>query len=161
MLELIIKNSNFILMVDSYKADHYEELPPNVEYTYVSIVPRKPSKYATKIVAMGQSFVANMLSKAGVMVLRSLLNMLPGGSTGLAGLQGSMLPMLAMMGDGDNESSLSQMMPLMLMSQMGMMTGGAPTDGSAPVANPMAQMLPMMIMMKLMGGKNGGGNFFD
>ncbi len=99
---------------------------------------------------------------SGVMVLRSLMNMLPGGSAGLAGFQGAMLPMLAMMGgdDGD-ESMLSQMMPMMLMSQMGMM-GGAPADGSAPAANPMAQMMPMMLMMKMMGGKGGkGGGFFD
>lgn len=97
---------------------------------------------------------------SGVMVLRSLMNMLPGGSAGLAGFQGAMLPMLAMMGgeDGD-ESMLTQMMPMMLMSQMGMM-GGAPTDGSAPAANPMAQMMPMMLMMKMMGGKGGKG-FFD
>ena len=99
---------------------------------------------------------------SGVMVLRSLLNMLPGGSAGLAGFQGSMLPMLAMMGGDDGDDSmLSQMMPMMLMSQMGMM-GGAPADGSAPAVNPMAQMMPMMLMMKMMGGKGGkGGGFFD
>lgn len=100
---------------------------------------------------------------SGVMVLRSLLNMLPGGSAGLAGFQGSMLPMLAMMGGDDGDDSmLSQMMPMMLMSQMGMM-GGAPADGSAPAANPMAQMMPMMLMMKMMGGKGGAGGkgFFD
>jgi hypothetical protein len=101
---------------------------------------------------------------SGVMVLRSLLNMLPGGSAGLAGFQGSMLPMLALMGgdDGADDSMLSQMMPMMLMSQMGMM-GGAPADGSTPAANPMAQMMPMMLMMKMMGGKGGTGGkgFFD
>ena len=32
---------------------------------------------------------------SGVMVLRSLMNMLPGGSSGLAGFQGAMLPMMA------------------------------------------------------------------
>ena len=102
----------------------------------------------------------------GVMVLRSLLNMLPGGSSGLSGFQGAMLPMLAMMGDDSgNDSMLSQLMPMMLMSQMGMMGGTPAADGTTPVpaVNPMAQMLPMMLMMKMMGGKGGagGGGFFD
>ena len=90
---------------------------------------------------------------SGVMVLRSLLSMLPGGNSGLAGMQGMLMPMLMMGGDID----LEKMMPLMLMGQM----GAAPaTDGTAPAANPMAQMMPMMLMMSMMKGGNspfGGG----
>ena len=86
------------------------------------------------------------MDTGGVMVLRSLMSMLPGGSGGLAGLQSSMLPML-MMGGGDMD--MEKIMPLMLMSQMGAVPAA---DGSAPAANPMAQMMPMMLMMSMMKG---------
>jgi nicotinamide phosphoribosyltransferase len=65
MLELV-KPFNFILAVDSYKAGHYLEIPPETEYTYSAIVPRKSSSYATEIVAMGQTFVANILAKVRI-----------------------------------------------------------------------------------------------
>jgi hypothetical protein len=87
---------------------------------------------------------------SGVMVLRSLLTMLPGGAGGLTGLQGMMMPMLMMGGDMDME----KMMPMMLMSQLG--TTGAPVlnpDGTpAASANPMASMMPMLMMMSMMKG---------
>lgn len=97
------------------------------------------------------------LDLSGAMVLRSLVNMLPGG--GLGGLQGMLMPMLMMGGDfGDLESLL----PMMLMGQMGMMGDGA-------AANPMAGMFQMMMMAKMMGRGGGsstatgrtGGSFFD
>jgi hypothetical protein len=99
------------------------------------------------------------LDLSGAMVLRSLINMLPG--SGLGGLQGMLMPMLMMGGDlGDME----QIMPMMLMSQMGMM-GGA---GGAAAANPMAGMFQMMMFSKMMSGKSGSSakpgtssNFFD
>lgn len=81
----------------------------------------------------------------GVLVVRSLMTMLPGGADGLAGLQGMMLPMMMMGGDN---MDLEKMMPLMLMSQM----GGA---GGATAANPMAGMMQMMMMSKMMGGEGG------
>jgi hypothetical protein len=101
----------------------------------------------------------------GVMVLRSLMNMLPGGASGLAGMQSTLLPLM-MMGGGDG-ADIGDMMPMLLMGQMGLGMGGTPAvnaDGTpiAPAANPMAQMLPMMMLMKMMGGKGGkGGSFFD
>lgn len=102
----------------------------------------------------------------GVMVLRSLLNMLPGGAGGLAGMQGALLPLMMM--DGGDGAGIGDLMPMLLMGQMGMGFGGTPAvnaDGTpvAPVANPMAQMLPMLMMMKMMGGKGGTGGkgFFD
>jgi hypothetical protein len=98
----------------------------------------------------------------GVMVLRSLVNMLPGGTNGLGQMQGMLLPMLAMGGDG---LDLDSMMPLLLMTQMGGMPG-VTGDPNAPAMQPnmFANMMPMMLMMSMMkGGKGGkgGGNFFD
>lgn len=97
---------------------------------------------------------------SGVMVLRSLMNMLPGGSAGLGQMQNMMLPMMMMGGDSSG-LDMNSIMPMMLFSQMGGATG-APAD---PAANPMAQMLPMMMMMQMIkGGKgsnSGSGGFFD
>jgi hypothetical protein len=86
---------------------------------------------------------------SGVMVLRSLMNMLPGGASGLGQMQSMLMPMMAMgmMGDGDSGAmDMKSMMPMMLMSQMGM--GGA----AAPVGGGMASMMPMMMMMQMMKG---------
>lgn len=89
---------------------------------------------------------------SGVMVLKSLMEMLPGGETGLSGMQGSLMPLMMMGGDmGD----MDKIMPMMLMSQMGTMGGGAGGGNN---------MIQMMMMMKMMGGKSGksgGGGFFD
>lgn len=93
---------------------------------------------------------------SGAMVLRSLVNTLPGG--GLGNLQGMLLPLLMTGGDfGD----LEDMLPLILMGQGGML-GGDPSGGG------MGNMLQMMMLMKMMGGKNKGGtspvgkgSFFD
>jgi len=89
---------------------------------------------------------------SGVMVLKSLIEM-TGGSSGLAGIQGSLMPLMMMGGDlGD----MDKIMPLMLMSQM----GGAAGGGAAAGANNMIQ---TMMLMKMMGGSKGGGRggFFD
>lgn len=87
------------------------------------------------------------LDVSGAMVLRSLLNTLPGGDLG--GLQGSLLPMM-MMGGGVED--MEDMLPLMLMSQAGSVGGGN-------------NMLQTMMLMKMMGGKKGskssGNSFFD
>lgn len=100
---------------------------------------------------------------SGVMVLRSLVNMLPGGTGGLGTMQGMLMPMLMMGGDS---LDLDSMMPLLLMSQVG--TG----DGSAnPLAGAnMGNMMQMMMLMSMMrGGKSESGgtgakmtdSFFD
>lgn len=103
----------------------------------------------------------------GVMVIRSLLNILPTGNSGLSSMQGMLMPMMMMGGGGD----LSQLMPMMLMSQMG--ATGVEADGSES-ANPlggmnMGSMMQTMMMMKMMGGGKDSssspfgdmGNFFD
>lgn len=93
--------------------------------------------------------------ESGVMVLRSLLTMLPGGAGGLTGLQGALLPML-MMG-GDSGIDMEKMLPIMLMGQM-QAPAVAGADGTVVAApNPMAQMLPMMMMMGMMKGNGGDG----
>jgi hypothetical protein len=84
----------------------------------------------------------------GVMVLRSLMNMLPGGESGLNNMQGMLMPMM-MMSDGDMD--LEKIMPMMLFSQL-----GASGDGSDATGN---NMLQMMMMMQMMGGKSSR-NFF-
>lgn len=61
-----IKPFNIILACDTYKFSHWDCYPSDTKRLYSVIVPRKPSKYADKIVAMGQTFVAALLSKIRV-----------------------------------------------------------------------------------------------
>ena len=92
-----------------------------------------------------------------VMVLRSLINILPGGSDGLSGFQNMLMPMLMMSGD---DMDMGKIMPMMLMTQLGT---SAPTGDGSEAANPlagMAQMMPMMLMMNMMSGKGSSNNFF-
>ena len=81
----------------------------------------------------------------GVLVVRSLMTMLPGGNTGLASFQGMLMPMLVMGGDNID---LEKMLPMMLMMQLGTGTG---TDSGT---NPMGNMMQTMMMMKMMGGND-------
>lgn len=62
MIELLMP-VNPILCADSYKGGHWLEIPEDAKYSYVVCVPRKPSKYATEIVALGQTFIGYILSK--------------------------------------------------------------------------------------------------
>jgi len=88
--------------------------------------------------------------ESGVMVLRSLLTMLPGGNAGLSGMQGMLMPMM-MMG-GDSGIDMEKMMPMILMGQM-QAAPVANADGTVVAApNPMAQMMPMLMMMQMMKG---------
>jgi hypothetical protein len=97
---------------------------------------------------------------SGVMVLRSLMSMLPGGQAGLQGMQSMLMPMMmsGMMGDGDGGGmDMEAMIPMMLFGQM----QAAPVqtaDGTVVAApNPMAQMMPMMAVMAMMKKMNNGG----
>jgi hypothetical protein len=99
---------------------------------------------------------------SGVMVIRSLMNMLPGGESGLGQMQSSLLPLM-MMGGGDSDE-LKSMMPLLLMSQVGTLGN----NGSPSMMNNMVQMMMMQKMMgsnfNMFGGKSSntsGKNFFD
>lgn len=99
-------------------------------------------------------------TESGVMVLRSLLTMLPGGNAGLTGLQGALMPMLMMdqMNGDSGGLDMEKLLPIMLMGQM-QAAPVAGADGTAIAApNPMAQMLPMMMMMGMMKGGSGSGS---
>lgn len=92
---------------------------------------------------------------SGVMVLRSLMNMLPSGETGLNSMQGMLMPMMMMGGDVDFE----KIMPMMLFSQLG-------ADGKGTDTAMGNNMMQMMMMAQMMGGgskkpKRGGGGYFD
>ena len=82
---------------------------------------------------------------SGVMVLRSLVNLLPNGNQGLGQMQNMLLPLMMMGGDGVGEGQLEKMLPLILMSQV----SGGDQGG-------MNNMLQTMMLMSVMGG----GKFF-
>lgn len=65
MLELI-KKSNFILIIDGYKASHYLQLPNDIKQNYVVVVPRTTSHYSNVIVAMGQNLIASILENVTI-----------------------------------------------------------------------------------------------
>lgn len=65
MLANILKE-NFILMQDSYKVPHADEMPKDTKHVCVSIVPRKPSKYTKEIVASGQTLTAAYLASVRI-----------------------------------------------------------------------------------------------
>lgn len=109
--------------------------------------------------------VSMMGLEGGIMVLRSLVNMLPGGTGGLNQMQTMLMPMLMMGGmgseDGGMGMDLDSVMPMMLMSQMGMGMGGTvdPNNPNAAILqqNQMSSMMQMMMMAQMF--KGGGGMF--
>lgn len=105
--------------------------------------------------------VAMLGFDSGVMVLRSLLNMLPGGSAGLNSMQGLLMPMLLM---GDESMDLGNIMPMMLFAQLGQNVNPADPNAALLSQNSMASMMQMMMLAQLFGkgGKSPlGKNFFD
>jgi len=84
---------------------------------------------------------------SGVMVVRSLTAMLPGGASGLGNMQSMLLPLIMMGGD---DVDLEKMMPMLLFMQTG--AGGTPGADPAVGGNAMMQMLQMQIMMQMIGG---------
>lgn len=92
--------------------------------------------------------VATFGFDSGVMVLRSLVNMLPGGNTALNGMQSVIMPMLMMNEDLD----LGSLMPMMMMGQFGNPAG---TPEAAASQNQMMQMMQMMMMTQLLKPKSG------
>lgn len=101
---------------------------------------------------------------SGVMVVRSLMNLLPNGASGVNQMQ-QWIQMMVYMGDGNVD--FKKIMPMMLMSQMAAAPVAGGTDAGAAV-NPMAQMMPFMMMSKMFGGSNnpfggsdGSTSFFD
>ena len=95
---------------------------------------------------------------SGTMVLRSLINMLPGGNQQLGSLQGMLLPMLSMglLNDSDSDSGfdLESMMPMLLMGQI------QPGVDQTQANSSMQMMMQMMLMSKMFGNKSTGSNPF-
>lgn len=96
---------------------------------------------------------------SGVMVVRSLLNSLSGGASGLGQMQSMMMPLMMMGGDLDME----KIMPMMLMMGGNQPPVTNPDGTTAP--NPMAgmnmqSMMPMLMMMTML-GKNKSGDSHD
>lgn len=83
---------------------------------------------------------------SGVMVLRSLMNMLPGGNASLGQMQNNLMPLLMLGGDNVD---LNSIMPLMLFQATN-------SDGSG-----MNNMFQTMLMMQMLGKGGNGLNFFD
>ena len=86
---------------------------------------------------------------SGIMVLRSLMNMLPGGKEGLGSMQNMLMPML-MIGDGNVD--MESVMPMVLFSQLG--SNGEGTDNAG-----MNNMMQTMLMMQMMKGGSSKGFF--
>jgi hypothetical protein len=132
-------------LIDPASIDH-----TNVQFTLMKVDGQRTTWKPPKVTLLG-------MGDTGVMVLRSLLTMLPGGNAGLQGMQGMLMPMM-MMG-GDTGMDLEKMLPIMLMGQMQAQPMQNP-DGTTSVApNPMANMLPMMMMMSMMKGGSGDSPF--
>lgn len=111
----------------------------NVSFTLMKVDGQRTTWKPPKVSMLG-------MGADGVMVIRSLLTMLPGGQTDLNGMQGNMMMMMQMsaMSGGDSGIDMDKMMPMMLMGAMGGNGGG----------NNMMQMMMMMQMMKGDGGSN-------
>ena len=82
---------------------------------------------------------------SGVMILRPLFNMLPGGAAGVNNMSSALMPLMMMTGMTGESPDLEAMMPLLLMSQMN--AGADPNAGAG-----MSQMLNMMMMFKMLKG---------
>lgn len=115
----------------------------NVSFTLMKADGQRTVWKAPKVSMLG-------MGADGVMVIRSLLTMLPGGQGDLQGMQGNMMMMMQMAAMNGDEGGLDmeKMMPMMLMGAMGGQGGG----------NNMMQTMMMMQMMKGGMGDMFGGN---
>jgi hypothetical protein len=90
-----------------------------------------------------------ILGNSGVLVVRNLFS-LTGGAAGAGNFAQSLLPLM-MLGGGDEK--LEKMLPLLLMTS----TAAPAANGTAAAANPMAAMLPLLLMKDGLGGSGGDG----
>ena len=88
--------------------------------------------------------VSLMGFESGVMVLRSLMTMLPGGQGDLTQMQGVLMPLMLMGGMDGNSDVMDKMMPLMLMQ----MVNGQGAQGG------MGNMMQTMMLMSMLKGGN-------
>ena len=112
----------------------------NVSFTLMKVDGQRTTWKPPKVSMLG-------MGADGVMVIRSLLTMLPGGQSDLNGMQSNMMMMMQMSAMTGNEGGLDmeKMMPMMLMGAMGGQGGGN-------------NMMQTMMMMQMMNG--GMGNMF-
>jgi hypothetical protein len=85
----------------------------------------------------------------GILVVRNLMS-LTGGAAGASNFASSLMPLL-MLGGGDDK--LEKLLPLLLMTSQ-----AAPAVAGAPAANPMANMLPLLLMSGGLGGEGKKGD---
>jgi len=117
-----------------------EEDKKNVQFTLMKVDGQRTTWKPPKVQLLG-------MGGDGVMVIRSLLTMLPGGQNALGGMQNNlvmMMQMSAMSGDGGG-IDMESLMPIMLMSAMGNGDGGAGGNN----------MMQIMMLMSMMKGGNG------
>ena len=125
----------------------------NVSFTLMKVDGQRTTWKPPKVSMLG-------MGADGVMVIRSLLTMLPGGQQDLNGMQGNMMMMMQMSAMSGNEGGvdMEKMMPMMLMSAMGCQNNG----GNMMQTMMMMQMMQSGNMGNMFGGgknKNTGGPF--
>lgn len=113
----------------------------NVQFVLMKVDGQRTTWKPPKVSLLG-------MGSDGVMVIRSLITMLPGGQNDLNGMQSNMMMMMQMSAMSGNEDGpdMEKLMPLMLMGAMGGQNGGG---GMNP-----------MLMMMMMGGNNPMANMF-
>jgi hypothetical protein len=125
-----------------------EEDRTNVQFVLMKVDGQRTTWKPPKVSLLG-------MGDNGVMVIRSLMTMLPGGDKALGGMQSNLMMMMQMsaMSGGEGNIDMEKLMPIMLMSAMG---GGEGGNGN---------MMQAMMMMQMMGGnspfgkKSGNGPF--
>lgn len=120
-----------------------EDDKSNVSFTLMKVDGTRTTWKPPKVSMLG-------MGADGVMVIRSLLTMLPGGQNDLNGLQNNMMMMMQMAAMQGNEDGLDmeKLMPLMLIGTMG---GG--TSGTGNI-------MQTMMMMQMFSGGNSDSNIF-
>lgn len=108
----------------------------NVQFVLMKVDGQRTTWKPPKVSMLG-------MGTDGVMVIRSLLTMLPGGQNDLNGMQNNMMMMMQMSAMSGNEGGMDmeKLMPMMLMGAMGGNNGGG-------------NMMQTMMMMQMMGGGN-------
>lgn len=128
-----------------------EEDKSNVQFVLMKVDGQRTTWKAPKVKMLG-------MGTDGVMVIRSLLTMLPGGQAALGGMQNNLMMMMQMSAMSGDEGGfdMEAMIPMMLMGQM--------AGGDSGGGNNFMQAMLMAQMMKgggFGGKKSGGGGPFS
>lgn len=125
-----------------------EEDKTNVQFVLMKTDGQRTTWKAPKVKMLG-------MGTDGVMVIRSLLTMLPGGQAALGGMQNNLMMMMQMSAMSGDEGGIDMeaMIPMMLMGQM--------AGGDSGGGNNFMQAMMMAQMFKgggMFGGKKSGGS---